>query len=180
MAWPIFAAAKVAGKAIPSGVYKSLGLFALGVGVGLWFAVRFIVPPPSAQIKYVAEVIEAQEPMQEVVVDDAVRQAEIRIVEKVTEKEVASYVDRETDPITCNVPIGSVRVLNDARSGELRPDGLQSATEEFDDEGRAPSTVSRSDLLESDARIASQYNLCKTRLNSLIDWINIQQSSLDQ
>jgi len=180
MAWPIFAAAKLAGKAVPSGVYKSFGFIALGVGFGLWFAMRFMLPQPDVQIKYITRVIEAQAPMQEIVVDQAVREAEIQIVEKIVEKEVIKYVDRETDPVACNVPIGSVRLLNDARSGRLRSGSLQSTPEESDDEGRAPSTVTRSDLFESDAGIASQYNLCKNQLNSLIDWIDVQQSSLDQ
>lgn len=180
MAWPIFAAAKLAGRAIPSGVYKSLGLLGLGVGIGLWFAVRFMVPPPSVQIEYITRVIEAQAPQQEIVVEHAVKEAEIKIVEKIIEKEVVRYVEVETDPVACNVPIGSVRVLNDARSGELRPDGLQGPTEVPDDEGRAPSTVTRADLFRSDAAIAIEYNKCSNQLNALIDWINIQQSSLDQ
>ena len=180
MALPILAALNVARKAVPSGVYKALGLVALGAGLGLWFAVRFMLPSPSAQIKYIERVVEAQEPMQEIVVDHAVRETELRIVEKVVEKEVLRYVDRETDPVACNAPIGSVRLLNDARSGELRSDSLQGTPREPDDEGRAPSTITRSDLLESDAGIAIQHNKCRNQLNSLIDWINIQQSSLDQ
>ena len=180
MALPIFAAAKLVGKKIPPGVYKPLGFIALGIGVGLWFAVRFMLPPPSAQIKYIERVVEAQQPMQEVVVADAVRQAEIRIVETVVERKVIEYVDRETDPVICNVPIGSVRVLNDARNGELRADSVQSPTGEPDEEGRAPSTVTRADLFESDAALAIEYNKVYTQLNALIDWIDIQQSSLDQ
>jgi len=180
MAWPIFAAAKLAGKAVPAGVYKAAGLVALGIGVGIWIALKTLVPPPSVQIEYITRVIEAQAPMQEIVVTNAVKKAEIEIVEKIIEKEVVRYVERETDPVACNVPIGSVRVLNDARSGELRPDGLQSTTTEPDDEGRAPSTVTRADLFESDASIAIEYNKCRNQLNSLIDWIDIQQSSLDQ
>lgn len=180
MAWPIFAVANLARKAIPSGVYKSLGLVSVGVVIGLWFAIRFMIPPPSVQIEYIARVAEAQEPQQEIVVEHAVKDAEIKIVDKIIEKEVIRYVEVETDPVACNVPIGSVRVLNDARSGELRQDGLQSATREFDDEGRAPSTVTRADLFKSDASIAIEYNKCRNQLNSLIDWIDIQQSSLDQ
>lgn len=180
MAWPIFAAAKLAGKAVPAGVYKAAGLLTLGIGIGIWFAMKTLVPPPSVQIEYITRVIEAQEPLQEIVVTHAVKKAEIEIVEKIIEKEVVRYVERETDPVACNVPIGSVRVLNDARSGELREDGLQSSTGESDDEGRAPSTVTRADLFESDASIAIEYNKCRNQLNSLIDWIDIQQSSLDQ
>lgn len=180
MALPIWLAAKAAGKLVPAGVYKAAGLFALGIGIGIWFAMKTLVPPPSVQIEYITRVIEAQAPMQEIVVEHAVKEAEIKIVEKIIEKEVVRYVERETDPVACNVPIGSVRVLNDARSGKLRPDSVQGSTREFDDDGRAPSTVTRADLFESDASIAIEYNKCSNQLNSLIDWINIQQSSLDQ
>ncbi len=180
MAWPIFAAAKLAGRAIPSGVYKAAGLLTVGIVIGIWFAMKTLVPPPSVQIEYITRVIEAQEPLQEIVVRNAVKKAEIEIVEKIIEKEVIRYVEVENDPVACNVPIGSVRVLNDARSGELRPDSVQGPTEVPDDEGRAPSTISRATLFESDASIAIEYNKCRNQLNSLIDWINIQQSSLDQ
>jgi len=163
-----------------SGFYKYLALVVIGVTLGFWIAVKTINPSPSEQIEYIEEVTEAQEPMQEIVVEEAVRQAEIRIVEKVVEKEVIKYVDREIDPIACNIPIGSVRMLNNARSGELRTDSLQGTTDESDEEGRKASTVTRADLLESDTALAIEYNKVYTQLNALIEWIDIQQSSLDQ
>lgn len=180
MAWPILVAAKLAGKAIPPGVYKYGAVAALGMAIGLWFAVQFLVPPPSVQVKYITRVIEAQEPMQEIVVEAAKRETEIKFVDRIIEKEVVRYVDRETDPVACNTPIGTVRLLNDARSGRLREDGLQGTAAELAEEGRQASTVTRSDLYESDAAIAIEYNLVITQLNALIEWINVQQESLDQ
>lgn len=180
MAWPIFAAAKLAGRAIPAGVYKVAGTLTVGIVIGIMFSLKFLVPPPSVQIEYITRVIEAQEPLQEIVVTNAIRQTEIQIVEKIIEKEVIKYVDRESDPVACNTPIGTVRLLNDARTGELRPDSLQGSAETSNDEGRSASTVTRSDLYEASAGVAIQYNQCKTQLNALIDWINIQQSSLSQ
>ena len=180
MAFAFLAAANVARKAIPSGVYKYGAVAALGLAAGLWFAVQFLVPPPSVQIKYITRVIEAQEPLQEIVVVAAQRRTEIEFVDRIIEKEVIRYVDRETDPVACNTPIGTVRLLNDARSGRLREDSLQGTAAELAEEGRQPSTVTRSDLYESDAAIAIQYNLAATQLNALIDWIDVQQKSLDQ
>ena len=180
MAWPIFAAANLVRKAIPSGVYKYGAVLALGAAAGLWFAVQFLVPPPSVQIEYITRVLQDQEPLQEIVVEAAERRTEIEFVDRIIEKEVIRYVDRETDPVACNTPIGTVRLLNDARSGELRTDGLQGTAVELADEGSRPSTVTRSDLYESDVGVATQYNLCKTQLNALIDWIAVQQESLDQ
>ena len=180
MAWPILAVANLVRKAIPSGVYKYGAVAALGMAAGLWFAVQFMVPPPSVQIKYITRVIEAQAPMQEIVVEEAERQTEIRFVDRIIEKEVIRYVDRETDPVACNTPIGAVRLLNDARSGRLRENSLQGTAAELNEEGRRPSTVTRSDLYASDADIATRHNVCAARLNALIDWINVQQSSLNQ
>lgn len=180
MAFAFLAAANLARKAIPSGVYKYGAVAALGLAAGLWLAVQFLVPPPSVQIKYITRVIEAQEPLQEIVILAAERRVEIEFVDRIIEKEVIRYVDRETDPVACNTPIGTVRLLNDARSGRLREDGLQGTAIELAEEGRRPSTVTRSDLYESDAGIAIQYNVCSTQLNALIDWIAVQQSSLDQ
>ncbi len=180
MAWPILAALNVGRKAIPSGVYKYGAVAALGMAAGLWFAVQFMLPPPSAQIKYITRVIEAQRPLEEIVVRAGKRTTEIKFVDRIIEKEVVRYVDRETDPVACNTPIGTVRLLNDARNGRLRTDSLQGSARELVEEGSRPSTVTRSNLYESAVGVATQYNMCQTQLNALIDWINIQQSSLNQ
>ncbi len=171
------AASAFLGK-VPSKVWKTLGLTIVGFVIGIMFAFKFLVPPPS--IEYITRVVEAQRELTEVVVSHARRESAIRIVREVIEKEVIKYVPLPQNDLDCNIPIGSVRLLNDARVGEIRKDGLSGTTSPSDEEGRAASTVSRGELIQSDAAIALQYNQLKVDHDALIDWINVQQAALDQ
>lgn len=153
----------------------------VGVIMGFWISQKFFLPDPVKEVEYVYEVIEKQqEAEREIVEDHNERLTEIKIVKEFVPVEVVKYVPKEADPVECNIPIGSVRLLNDAREGRIREGSLQGATGATDGEGAAPSTVTRRDLIQSDAEIAIQYNEVVNQLNSLIDWIEAQQKSLDQ
>ena len=170
-------ASRVTGKLGPGATRCGVAIL-VGLFVGVWVAMKFFTPEPETRIEYITEVIEQQAPQTEVVVEEAERQVEIKYVEKIIEKEVLKYVPVESDPVACNVPIGSVRLLNDARDGRLREDSVPSTTAAYDGEGSTPSTITRRDLIRDNARLAIQYNKVATRYNALIEWLEIQQASL--
>lgn len=157
----------------------SLVVLMLGAAGGFWVAQKFYKPAPEVVTEYVYKVVEKQREETRKVEEDFVeKKAETEVVERVVVKEVVRYVPVESDPVECNVPIGSVRLLNDARAGTLREDSLPPAAPDALEEGRTPSTVTRRDLIRSDAEIAGRFNECRDQLNSLIDWIDAQQRSL--
>lgn len=152
----------------------------LGIVFGMWINQKFFAPEPEKITEYITKVVEVQrEETRRVETQFIETAAEVRVVEKIVPREVIKYVPVENDT-ACNTPIGSVRLLNDARSGRLREDSLSSPTGLPDEEGTRPSTVTRRTLTESAAETAIAYNQCKTQLNALIDWIQAQQRSLDQ
>lgn len=152
----------------------------LGIFAGMWVHQKFFAPEPEKVIEYITKVVtvqqEATEQVEEQFVEDKVR---IEVVEKIVPREVVKYVPVK-DNAACNTPIGSVRLLNDARSGVLREDNLSSPSGLPSSEGTAPSTVTRRILTQTAAETAISYNQCRNQLNALIDWIEAQQKSLDQ
>jgi len=170
-------ASKFTGKISPA-IWKGFAIIVVGFVLGMSFTQRFLMPEPS--VKYITKVVEAQAELNEIVVAHARRDTTIKIVTEIIEKEVIRYVPLPKNDFACNIPIGSVRLLNDARNGGLRESDLPSATFISDEEGAAASTISRAELIQSDAAIALQYNSLLIDHNALIDWIEVQQSSWDQ
>lgn len=84
---------------------------------------------------------------------------------KVVKEQVHVFVKPEQNEY-CGPSVGIVGLLNGAR----RPD-LPLATASSDDEGRAPSGLTYTELINSDIDIAERYNELMVRHNALIEWL---------
>lgn len=177
-------AAGLAGRMGISGgtVYVAIAVFTLGSTVGFWVSQNLFLPDPIKVIEYISDVKSAREEVtDQIEATHTEREIEVRTAENIIPREAVKHAPQiESNPALCNIPIGSVRLLNDARAGRVRESSLPSPAGIPDEEGTAPSTLTRRDLIQSDAEIAIQYNLVVNQLNSLIEWVQAQQTALNQ
>ena len=83
-------------------------------------------------------------------------------------KEVPIHVTEKADA-ACVVPLGFVRVFNDAAHGPVPP-----ASAGTDD---APSGVALSEVAETSVQNSGQYDLLAEQLKALQDWVRKQQAA---
>jgi len=154
--------------------YGPLIGFAIG-GWCSWYVMDMIADAKKAALvpQIIHVVTEYQEIEKEVIKTQVETVREIEYVDRIVEKEVTKYVPVEDS--ACNIPIGSVRLLNASRRPGTSESVLPTAASESDDSAYAPSTIGRADLIQSDREIATMYNKLAAQTNGLIDFIERQQ-----
>ena len=103
---------------------------------------------------------------------------ENKLKERVIYKQVIKYVPTKDDPGCPNLTVGTVRVLNAARSAQTVADVVRATAGLTDEESRALTSLSRIDLVVSDAEIALMYNDLASKHNLLVDAIDAQQKAI--
>mgnify|MGYP003636048785 CR=1 FL=1 len=78
--------------------------------------------------------------------------------------EVTKYV-KVNDPIICNVPVGSVGMLDNMRTGDRA--GLQSVTGISDDSAGEPSAITRSTEYKAHGQAAIAFRECQSTIKSI-------------
>jgi hypothetical protein len=86
-------------------------------------------------------------------------------VYKTIHKDIVKYVPIiQKENSSCNLTIGTVRLLNNAST-----ESMPSSSRDTLAEGSRPSTITGEDFIKHTERVVSLYNRAKTQCNSLID-----------
>ena len=154
--------------------YGPLIGFAIGGWCG-WYVMDKINDIKQASLvpEIIRVVTKYQDVEKEVIKTQIETVREIEYVDRIVEKEVVKYVPIEDS--ACNIPLGSVWMLNYARRAGTGESVLPPTSPESDSTAYAPSTISRRDLIQSDREIALMYNKLSAQTNALIDFIEAQQ-----
>lgn len=86
---------------------------------------------------------------------------------KVITKEITKYVKVNAD---CNLAVGAVGLLNNARSGVITDGNMSDPSGTTDAEKRLATSFEQTDEIKAHLFCISEYNKLSSRNNALIDW----------
>ena len=108
----------------------------------------------------------------EIVEDHTDVQAVIREVEREVIVEVIKYVSNDS---SCNLTVGAVGLLNDARRAAAGGDAVSGTAGFTDEESQAASTTTQQDSVTAHKACAIEYERLRNQHNALISWLEAQR-----
>jgi len=95
---------------------------------------------------------------------------------KVITKEIIKYVKVNAD---CNLTVGAVGLLNNARSGSIPNSGVSDTTGTVDAEKWSASSIGQIAEIKAHLFCVSEYNKLSSRHNALIDWFKESSKKIE-
>lgn len=160
-------------------VYGCLIAFGAGCGVTHWVHGKFDraqeVDTYRTVLRHANDTQNKLRPIEE-------RNAQIRALQEAVasaiQRELPRHAEPHKDPL-CNLPIGVVRLLNASRDPRATEASVSATASVSDAEAGAASTVTRDDLVRSDADIAARYKKLAADYEALIEHANTVQEQMD-